>query len=88
MGAPWKCLDCDARWYSGGPPSGACLDCGSTDIAIDTDPPGDVCECQNCKHVLGPIITLCSFEKSDFYRQPVHPQGSCDWWEEAPQQDQ
>lgn len=83
MGAPWKCLKCDARWYSGGPPSGQCLDCGSDDIAIDTDKPGDECPCSECKHVLGPILTICGCPQSEFYRETVHPQGSCAWWLEA-----
>jgi hypothetical protein len=39
MGVRWKCEDCGARWYASGAPSGACLDCGSESIAIDTGIP-------------------------------------------------
>jgi hypothetical protein len=35
MGAPWKCKTCGCRWYSMGPPTGYCMDCGSDDIDID-----------------------------------------------------
>jgi len=34
MGAPMKCLSCDARWYGMG--SDYCRDCGSHNIDVDT----------------------------------------------------
>lgn len=36
MGAPMKCLDCDARWYGIG--SDHCHDCGSDNIDVDAPP--------------------------------------------------
>lgn len=36
MGAPMKCLDCDARWY--GTASSECHDCGSDNIDVDAAP--------------------------------------------------
>ena len=35
-----KCLDCNAHWYrmGGGIDDAPCGDCGSWDIAFDTDP--------------------------------------------------
>lgn len=36
MGAPMKCLHCDARWYGMG--STDCVECGSDDIDVDAPP--------------------------------------------------
>lgn len=55
MGAPWKCLDCDARWYAMGSPSGRCLDCQSENIDVDTDP---VNVCKVCGVTLTSADTL------------------------------
>lgn len=36
MGAPMKCLDCDARWY--GFASTQCCDCGGDNVDVDAPP--------------------------------------------------
>lgn len=39
MGTPVKCADCDAQWYRIGRPANApCIDCGSTNVDVDTSP--------------------------------------------------
>lgn len=49
-----KCNTCGSVWYAMGALSERCMDCGATDIEIDTNPPEDEDEpdddeCPTCK---------------------------------------
>lgn len=36
--------------------------------------------CEGCRHCFGPLILMCGCLQSEFYEQPVHPLGYCDWF--------